>query len=47
MSTCRLGHTVVVLTNLGGAAWPVNERMRDLMTRLEQGVPRRECRANS
>jgi len=29
------GHTVVVLTNLNGAAWPVDARIRDLMARLE------------
>jgi CubicO group peptidase (beta-lactamase class C family) len=29
------GHTVVVLTNLDGAAWPVFARIGELMTRLE------------
>jgi len=31
----QTGHTVVVLTNLEGAAWPVNERISELMERLE------------
>ncbi|MFH1864250.1 MAG: serine hydrolase domain-containing protein [Candidatus Eisenbacteria bacterium] len=31
----QTGHTVVVLTNLDGAAWPVDARIRDLMERLE------------
>jgi CubicO group peptidase (beta-lactamase class C family) len=31
----QTGHTVVVLTNLDGAAWPVHERIQELMTRLK------------